>query len=452
MSEPQEIAEQILAAAGGSNNIIKAAFCMTRVRLTLIEPQKADREALASIKGILGLVESGGQLQLVVGPGKPKAINDVINKLIKPKIGQHQAVKAALTSEHRAPIKALLRKLAHIFIPLIPAIVASGMIAGLTNVALKVGADPQGAFISIMDVTGWGLFAYLSVFVGIYAAKEFGGTPAMGGLAGVMLINPAISNIHLDGLALVPGRGGIFGVLLVAWFICAVEKRLRKIVPTTLDAIVTPVLTLLVASFATYYVLQPIGGIVSDSITSFFQIVLQQGGAVAGFILSGVFLPLVMTGLHQGLVPVQMEMINSMRENPLLPIIAMAGTGQVGASFAVYLRTKNSKLKEVVKGALPVGILGIGEPLIFGVTLPLGRPFIAACAGGAIGGAFQAAMHVSSVAMGVSGLPLVFLILPGQVFYYLTGVLISYVAGFLIAWIIGFDDPVDEEVTEGQGV
>ena len=128
-----------------------------------------------------------------------------------------------------------------------------------------------------------------------------------------------------------------------------------------------------------------------------------------------------------------------------MPILAMAGAGQVGAAVAVYLKTNNNKLKEIIRGALPVGILGIGEPLIFGVTLPLGRPFITACIGAGFGGAFQAIMHVNSIALGLSGLPLAFLIKPGNVGYYLLGILIAYVAGFIITWLVGFDDLLEED-------
>jgi PTS system sucrose-specific IIC component len=140
-----------------------------------------------------------------------------------------------------------------------------------------------------------------------------------------------------------------------------------------------------------------------------------------------------------------MELLNTLQENPLLPILAMAGGGQVGATIAVYFKTQNKKLKELIKGALPVGFLGIGEPLIFGVTLPLGRPFITACIGAGFGGAFQALMQVKSIALGVSGLSLAFLIKPGGVMYYLIGILIAYVAGFAITWFVGFDDPKNEE-------
>ena len=318
------------------------------------------------------------------------------------------------------------------------------MVAGLTNVAIRLGADPQLGLLKILDVVGWGLFGFLPIFVGYQTAKEFGGTPALGGLAGVLLINPAIAGIQIDGIALLPGRGGIIGALLVAGFVSWLERRIRRRVAESVDIIVTPTITLLVAGLMTYYVLQPVSGMLSDGVVWLFRTALTEGGMLSGALLAGTFLPLVLTGLHQGLTPVHMELLNTLRANPLLPVLAMAGAGQVGASLAVLLRTRNERLRTVVKNALPVGFLGIGEPLIFGVTLPLGRPFLTACLGAAAGGAFQAWMGVQSIAMGVSGLPLTFLIRSDQTGTYLAGLTIAYVVGFALTWVIGFEDPGEE--------
>jgi sucrose PTS system EIIBCA or EIIBC component len=451
----QALAQEIITRLGGKENISAAAYCMTRLRITPTDKSIVDLASLKKLTGVLGVVEAAGQLQIVLGPGVVNKVAAEVTSLTGLHMGEVKEakdLKAQIDEKNRTPIKLFLRQLANIFVPLIPAIVASGMVAGLTNIAIRTGCDPKGTFIAILNVIGWGVFSYLGVFVGINTAKEFGGTPAMGGLAGVLIINPAIATIKINQLALVPGRGGLIGVLLVAWFMCFVEKRLRKVVPNALDIVITPALTLLITGFATFYVLQPVGGLLSDGIVSFFKNMIGMGGAVAGFVLAGTFLPVVMTGLHQGLVPVHMEFLNTLKENPLFPILAMAGAGQVGATLAVYLKTKNNKLKEIIKGALPVGLLGIGEPLIFGVTLPLGRPFITACIGAGFGGAFQAVMHVSSVALGVSGLPLAFLIKPGSVGFYLTGILIAYIAGFIVTWMVGFDDPKDEDQQQGTSL
>ena len=294
--------------------------------------------------------------------------------------------------------------------------------------------------------------------MGIKAAKEFNGTPAMGGLVAAIMIFPDIAKITLFGSPLVPGRGGLLGVLLVVWFMCTLEKSIRKWMPNSLDIIITPPLTLVVTGFATYFVLQPIGGYLSDAIVWFFNALTSLSStfgaagsfwgyvidAVAGAILAGTFLPIVMTGLHQGLSAIHTELIKQTGATALLPILAMGGAGQVGAVMAVYLKSKNPHIKEIIRGAFPAGLLGIGEPLIYGVTLPMGKPFVTACMGAAVGGAWQCAMHTAALGLGISGLPLTLLIKPGSVFSYFIGVLIAYAAGFVITSIVGFDDTLDE--------
>jgi PTS system sucrose-specific IIC component len=451
VTKQQELASQILQRVGGKENLRAATYCMTRLRLTINDVSTVDVAALKNLSGVLGVVETPEQLQIILGPGVVGKVAAEFTALAGLQLGEVQDLKAQIKDKNRTPLKMFLGKLAAIFVPLIPAIVGSGMVSGLTNIAIQLGADPYGTFITILNVIGWGFFSYLGIFVGINTAKEFSGTPAIGGLAGILIINPAIASITIQGMPLVPGRGGIFGVILVAWFMTIVEKQVRRFVPNALDIIVTPLITLLTGGFACFYVLQPAGGVLSDGIIQLFKTLLDFGGPAAGFVLAGTFLPVVMSGLHQGLVPVHMEFFNIQKANPLMPILAMAGAGQVGAAAAVYLKTKNRQLKEIIKGALPVGMLGIGEPLIFGVTLPLGRPFITACIGAGFGGAFQAAMHVNAIAMGLSGIPLAFLIQPGSILYYLAGILVAYAAGFLATWLVGFDDCKMESAPEKEG-
>lgn len=410
-----------------------------------------DMPLLRGLPGVLGVMATGGQIQVVLGPGKVMQVAaemDGLMVLTEPEpspIGQANRLKATIQQKNQTPVKQFLGRLSAVFTPLIPAIVASGMVAGLTNVAIRLGADPGLGFLQILNVVGWGLFGFLPIFVGYQTAKEFGGTPALGGLAGVLLINPAIAAIQIDGIFLSPGRGGIIGALLVAGFMTWLERRIRRSAPKSIDIIVTPTITLLIAGLLTYYLLQPIGGRLSDAVVWLFRSALSTGGVLSGALLAGTFLPLVMTGLHQGLTPVHMELLNTLRANPLLPVLAMAGAGQVGASLAVLAQTRNAKLRNIIKNALPVGFLGIGEPLIFGVTLPLGRPFVTACLGAAVGGAFQASMQIQSIAMGVSGLPLAFLIQSDQIGLYLVGLGIAYIAGFIFTWVAGFEDPVEEQ-------
>jgi PTS system sucrose-specific IIC component len=342
-----------------------------------------------------------------------------------------------------------LRKLANVFIPIIPAFIASGLILGIINILKRpdiVGNLAAGYSneIALLGIFGNAVFAIMNILVGVNAARVFGGSIAMGGVMAGILTHPGLANVTLFGEQLQPGRGGVIAVLLVVFCMCWIEKKLRVWLPESLELIVNPLLTTLITASLAISVLQPIGGHVSDLIARGAGWAISEGGLLVGALLSGTFLPLVLTGLHQGLVPVHVELLQQYGSNALLPILSMAGMGQVGAALAVLLKTQNPRLKSLIKGALPVGILGIGEPLIFGVTLPLGKPFIGACLGGAVGGAVISYLKVATViTFGLSGLPLALTIVPGKVVLYLIGVTVTILAGFLFTWFIGFKDPVE---------
>ena len=347
---------------------------MTRLRVTPNDESVVNKAALKKIDGVLGVVEEE-TLQIILGPGKVNKVTEEFGKLIDAEGGINLKEKAASTKaeinkKNATPFKLFLRKIAGIFIPLIPALVASGLITGITKAIIQAGwlaGDSQLA--TILSVIGGGLFGYLGILVGTNAAKEFGGSPALGAIAGILIINPAVAGIHLFGTDLLPGRGGLIGVLFAAIFIALVEKRVRQVLfQQSLDLFVTPTVALLVTGIVTYLVFMPLGGFVSDVITKGLTSLLDMGGVVAGFVLGATFLPLVVTGLHQGLTPIHLELINTIGDDPLLPILAMGGAGQVGAAFAIYVKTKKKRLKRAIGGGLPAGILGIGEPLIFGVT------------------------------------------------------------------------------------
>lgn len=440
----QEIATKIMQIVGPKDNILTVECCMTRLRLTLEKSSAATIEALRRIPGVLGVLETNRQLQIVLGPGKVNRVKEAFLALLngeeKPAIGDGKKLHAQIQQKNATPFKRLLKKIASIFLPLIPAFIACGLVTGLLNVALKI--DPSLAdygVVQLLKVVGNAAFWGINLFVGVNAAKEFGASPMLGGAMAAVISHPALSSVTLFDQQLVPGRGGIIAVLLVVAFSSWLEKRLRRIVPELLDLFLTPLLVILISTFAAILVLQPIGGVISESIGYAATNAIEQGGAITGFILGGTFLPLVMTGIHQGITPIHAELLASKGVTILLPILAMAGAGQVGASVAVYCKTKNPTLKRTVASALPVGFMGIGEPLIYGVTLPLGKPFIGACIGGAFGGAVQAWGVVGATSMGLSGLPLA--ASTDHILLYLLGLLTAYVTGFIATWIIGFQDP-----------
>ena len=354
--------------------------------------------------------------------------------------------QAKIKEKNKTPFKLLLRRVGNIFIPLIPGLVASGLINGLANFAKNAGVDSTATYMQILLLLGSTIFMYLAILVGWNTAKEFGGSPVLGAIAGGILFNPLLADIVIYGDPLVVGRGGLFGVIFAAWLMTVVEKRVRKVMHSSVDIIFTPLITLLVVGFFSLYAVVPVAGVLSDGITSGLNSILDVGGVVAGAVLAGFFLPLVMLGLHHGLTPIHLELMNTIGNTALLPILAMAGAGQVGAAIAIFAKTKNQRLRNIIKGALPVGFLGIGEPLLYGVTLPLGRPFVTACLGAAVGGAFQAVMKTAATGIGVSGISLIPLIDDNKFIYYFLGLLISYVFGFLFTYLFGFKDEMADGI------
>ncbi len=466
------LAWAIFLATGPAENVRSVAHCMTRLRLHLDHPAPDLSAKLQAINGVLGTNQSGDELQIILGPGRAAEVADRYAKLAgkaagnvmetvesglqgepypsaspegkpsstRPAIGDGKALHAKIRAKNATPVKLFFRRIASIFIPLIPGFIACGLISGLLNIAGK--ADPllvgTGVY-QLLVVAGNCVFWGMNLFVGWNAAKEFGGTPIIGGALGALLSHPGLAGVTLGSYPLVPGRGGVISVLLVAGLAAFLERRIRRIVPEILSLFLVPLLTFLLAGCGAILILQPLGGFVSDCIGHGATAAIGQGGALTGFVLGGTFLPMVMLGIHQTLTPIHAELLNQYGVTILLPVLAMAGAGQVGASFAVWWRTKNEHLKKTVASALPVGILGVGEPLIYGVTLPLGKPFIGACIGGAFGGAVQAAFMVGAATMGISGLPLA--AATDHIGVYLIGLLTAYITGFIATCLIGFDDP-----------
>lgn len=471
MTKEQQLAERIIAAVGGMDNIDSVMNCMTRVRIKVLDENKVDDQELRHIDGVMGVIHDE-RIQVVVGPGTVNKVANHMAELSGVKLGDriphnhndsekmdyksYAADKAKANKEaHKAKQKngklnKVLKSIANIFIPLIPAFIGAGLIGGIAAVLsnLMVAGYISGAWITqlitVFNVIKDGMLAYLAIFTGINAAKEFGATPGLGGVIGgtTLLTGIAGENILMNvftGEPLQPGQGGIIGVIFAVWILSIVEKRLHKIVPNAIDIIVTPTIALLIVGLLTIFIFMPLAGFVSDSLVSVVNGIISIGGVFSGFIIGASFLPLVMLGLHHIFTPIHIEMINQSGATYLLPIAAMAGAGQVGAALALWVRCKrNTTLRNTLKGALPVGFLGIGEPLIYGVTLPLGRPFLTACIGGGIGGAVIGGIgHIGAKAIGPSGVSLLPLISDNMYLGYIAGLLAAYAGGFVCTYLFG---------------
>ncbi|EHK9341490.1 PTS transporter subunit EIIC [Listeria monocytogenes] len=471
MTKEAEIGKQIFIHVGGMENVSRIAHCMTRVRLGIVDSDLVDVAGLKKVPGVIGVVEDD-TLQIIVGPGVVNKVAGAMAEMAGVKIGETiqenldsstktgkelveekaSKTKAELKAKQNnsSGFKRLLKSISNIFVPLIPGFVGAGLIAGIAAIiannitAGNLDAAVWTQYIDILGVINKGIFAFLAIYVGINTANEFGGTPVLGGgIAGITLLSGlaeghTITNIF-TGDPIVAGQGGIIGVLLAVWLMCVLEKNLRKIIPNAIDIIFTPTLVLLIIGLVTIFLIMPFAGLVSDGLVNGINWVIEVGGVFAGFVLGTLFLPMVMFGLHQVLTPIHVEMIAQNGYTILLPILAMAGGGQVGAAIALWIRCrKNKPLVNMIKGGLPVGILGIGEPLIYGVTIPLGKPFLTACLGGGIGGAVIGYFgNVGAIAIGPSGVALILLIANNEWLSYVIGLIAAYLGGFILTYFFG---------------
>ncbi|MET7513251.1 PTS transporter subunit EIIC [Streptomyces sp. NPDC005480] len=476
-SKNRAIAAAILPLVGGSSNVTSVAHCMTRLRLGLADRALVDEDALKALPDVMGVVDDE-TYQIVLGPGKVARVTPEFEELVQdgrtaaPEphavtadelAAQGAELKAARKAKNATPFKLFLRRIANIFVPLIPALIGCGIIAGINGLLINLhwlpGVTPALAAIAS------GFMALIAVFVGYNTAKEFGGTPILGGAVAAIIVYAGVANIEAFGQKLSPGQGGVLGALGAAVLATYIEKWCRKWVPEAVDVLVTPTLTVLVSGLVTIFGLMYVAGEVSTGIGTAANWLLDNTGAFAGLVLGGLFLPLVMLGLHQALIPIHTTLIEQQGYTVLLPVLAMAGAGQVGCAIAVFKRLKHNKsIRTTIKSALPAGFLGVGEPLIYGVSLPLGRPFITACVGGAAGGAFVGFFSmigdkVGSTAIGPSGWAL-FPLLDGNkglgttVAIYGAGLLVGYIVGFAATYFFGFSKQmlVDLNVDAGATV
>ncbi|WEO96735.1 PTS transporter subunit EIIC [Streptomyces sp. FXJ1.172] len=436
--DPASTATAVLARVGGPANVTSVTHCMTRLRLTLADPAAADEQDLRALPGVLGLVSAGQSWQIVLGPGVVEEVTEEVARRVTARPPEEP-------SEGR-PLKAALRRVANVFVPLIPALIGCGILSGLGGLLLNAGWLPGLA--PALSAVASAFLALIAVFVGINTAREFGGTPVLGGAVAAVVVYPGVAKVTAFGAHLAPGQGGVLGALAAALLATRVEKWVRGRVPGPLDVLLTPTLTVLVPGLVTLYGLMYAAGAVATAIGAAANWLLSTAGAGAGLLLGGLFLPLVMLGLHQALIPIHTTLIEQQGYTVLLPLLAMAGAGQVGAALALYVRLRHdTSLRTTIKSALPAGLLGVGEPLIYGVCLPLGRPFLTACAGGAAGGAFvgffaMLGTKVGATAIGPSGWAL-FPLLTGNrgpgaaTAIYAGGLLTGYAVGFAATYLFG---------------
>ena len=466
----QQLAGEIVRLSGGKENIVSAVSCMTRLRITVRADDGIREAELKALDGVLGVNHSHpGYVEVVVGPGKSAKCLEVLRAF---GIGAGQEKK---TEAEPAPaeenscglsgrLKKLLKTFGQIFAPLIPGIIAAGICAGIASLIAQSVPGYQdmpvlNVIYNLLSGVNGAFMLYLTAWAGYRAAETFGGTPILGGILGMFMtlgnVDAIAASVGLYNEAqplssvLRAGRGGVLAVLIGAWLMCRLEKQIRKKMPDALDTVFTPLLTLLAVLVPYVLVIMPVIGLVSTGLCSVIEAVAMSSSPVlrmvAGYLGAALFLPMVAAGMHHGLIALYSVQLEQFGYVTLYPALAMAGAGQVGAALAVARLAKKTGDRTILRninGALPAAVLGVGEPLIYTVTLPLGRPFITAGIGAGFGGAFVMLMQIGATTWGPSGLLGLFVMTEGphgavfSVLCYLAGLVISLIAGFLVTALL----------------
>ncbi|HDR1307532.1 TPA: PTS sucrose transporter subunit IIBC [Pasteurella multocida] len=462
-----QIAQQVIDKLGGKDNISAAAHCATRLRIVVKNENLIDKKGIENIEGVKGQFAVAGQYQIIFGSGTVNKVYAELSKLLG--IGDMTTSEvAAAGTEKQGLLQRLVKGLADIFVPIIPAIVASGLLMGIHSMLTAKGffveeknvVDLYPAIADLVDFINTianAPFVFLPVLLGFSATRKFGGNPFLGAALGMLLVHPALSdgwnyaltlakgNIqywHIFGLEIerVGYQGTVIPVLVASWVLATLEKNLRKVVPSFLDNLITPLFALFITGLLAFTVIGPIGREAGSLISTGLTWLYDTLGFVGGAIFGTLYAPIVITGMHQTFIAVETQLLAEVARTGgtfIFPIAAMSNIAQGAACLGAAYVMKDAKVRGI---AVPSGIsalLGITEPAMFGVNLRYRYPFISAMIGAGISSAVIALFNVKAIALGAAGLPGIPSIKPDSLAMYCVGMLISASIAFTLTVILG---------------
>ena len=463
----KKIAHEILSAIGGKDNLASAAHCATRLRLVIADNSKVKKAVLENIDGVKGVFEASGQLQVIIGTGTVNKVYDEFIAEAGIEAATKEDVKAAAAA--KSPwYKRAIKSLGDIFVPIIPAIVATGLLNGLLGGLVQVFPNMASSHIyELLNIFSNTALTFLPILIAISAAKIFGGNQYLGAVIGMIMIHPSLINawtvaggaetstlwswFGLWDIQNVGYQGHVIPVILSVWLMSAVEKRLHKKVPEMLDLFVTPLCSVLIAGFFSLTLIGPVFAQLESWVLSGAQALIAIPFGIGAFIMGGVYAPTVVAGVHHMYNAIEMMMLADNGMNTWMPIATAANVAQGAAALAVALKTKSKKTKAMALPASLSAFLGITEPAIFGVNVRFMRPFIAGMIGGACGAALASIMNVYATANGVTGL-FGLLITTDTIGGYILTMLVAFGVAFAVSWIMGIkeDEPASDENAETE--
>ena len=418
----RKCAEEIAANIGGGSNVISAAHCATRLRLVIADNGKVNKAALENVDGVKGMFESNGQLQLIIGTGTVNKVYDEFLAVTGASASSKDEAKAAAAS--KMPLwKKVLKTPGDVFVPILPAIVASGLMMGIVEAIPKFWpAFGTSDWFSFLDLVANTAFALLPVLVAVSAARVFGGNIFLGAVIGLMMVHPALINAWTVG-NYAPGeiptwhlgffnvqqvgyQGHVIPVILAVLLMSTVEKWLHKKVPEMLDLFITPLCTVLVTSFITFTIIGPIFSVFENAVLAAARWLITVGHGVGAAAMGAIYPWTVVMGLHHMYNVIEAGMLSvEGGVNTWMPIASAANFAQFGACLAVALKVANAKTKSVAVPSALSASLGITEPAIFGINFRFMKPFLCGMVGGAVGALFAAWAGFGATTYGVTGIP-----------------------------------------------
>ncbi len=457
----QAIAKEILKDVGGKDNIVDVTHCYTRLRFVLKDTKQANKEALLQTEGVISVVESGGQYQVVLG----NKVAHVYNAL-EPLLAQQLTTKTS-TKEKNSLGNRILNTVAAIFTPVVPAIAASGMLKGILAIAVMVANNfyqvdlkPLNTYI-ILSAASDALFYFMPVILGYSAAKVFKTNEYIAMVIGATLCYPTIvslmteeSAVTLFGLHVTKANyvSTVIPIILAIFILAYVQRFLEKVIPEVLKIIMVPTLSLLLMIPATLLLFGPIGIYLGDGVNWLYYYIMNLSPILLGGFIGGIWCVLVIFGAHRGLVPIGINDVARTGRQNLLAFAGAANFSQAGAAFGVFVRTKNKGLKAVAASATVTALFGITEPAIYGANLRLKKPMIYAVASGAAGGALMGwggSYGTAFANQGLLTIPVYAEAGTKAFICYLLGCGIAFFGAFLLTIFLGFNDlPLDESRQE----
>ena len=463
----RKCAEEIFACLGGKDNIVSAAHCATRLRLVIADNSKLDTKTLEEVEGVQGMFNSNGQLQLIIGAGTVNKVYDEFLAVSGVSAATKEEAKAAAAARQPLP-KRLVKALGDVFVPILPAIVASGLMMGIVESLAKASESfGTSGWFSFLDMIANAAFVFLPGIIAMSAARVFGGNVYLGAVIGLLMIHPSLINAwNVGNYDVIPTwnlgflqvqqvgyQGHVIPVIIAVWLMCTIEKWLHKHVPEMIDLFVTPLVTVFVTAFLTFTVIGPIFSTAETYVLKFASWLITVGYGIGSFAMGAVYPITVVMGLHHMYNAIEAGLLSSKEFGNLniwMPIASAANFAQFGACLAVGLKTKNPKTKAVAIPSSLSAALGITEPAIFGVNFRFMKPFVFGMIGGAFGAMFGSWMGLGATSYGVTGIPGYLIInkpLPYTILLAISGGI-----AFLLTYFFWNEDEKKEEVPVEKGV